>query len=353
MRNYKIKKYQKGLSLIELMIAMVLGIIVILGVSQGLTTMMLSSRAQLNNNSLQQTSDVALSYIGFKLRNALSTPCEQFGRTNRLTVGGMNNLANATTVENLIKGRGVAIQQNIVGIGGQSMSTDDIELIESKDRLFITGDTGITNPVIQASGQFNDYNQANWLNQHPLYIITDCQTIDVFQAASVGLNSGATTITASANTKFKSTYRERNSAMVAFLEASKIRIDANGNLSDTPLFATGAGGQSLVSDVETMRILFGVDAAGDDGIADRYITASELASLSTNINVVSAEIYLLVHAQNGSTAVPASYTITLPDTAKPIPANGTIPQQTFTFTDRVMRRVFSRSVSFRNKVPLL
>jgi type IV pilus assembly protein PilW len=98
--------------------------------------------------------------------------------------------------------------------------------------------------------------------------------------------------------------------------------------------------QPLVEGVESLQVLYGVDDVNIDGIADRYVTADNL-DLASLPYVVSARISLLVHGTNASgTANDVALDTDTYNLA------GTIfdPQN-----DRLKRRVFGTTIQLRNR----
>lgn len=374
MYSFKTNQSQQGMTLLEILIASALGVVIVLGVSRSMTALSQSSGVQQGQNNVQQTADLALSYLGLRLRNALSTPCNQLNALDAINVNTLRDstatpatpdpmtATDQTNINNLTVGHGVSVTQAAITLNGIAVSqangtavaavtTDNISLISAKDKLRLNGESGIPQPGTNAittltiQGLFPPANNDN----DSLYAITNCENMDVFRANRAEAGS-TTTLTTVPNTQFSINYRGTEAALVSRLSASTIGIDNNGNLFDRPMFGAVAG-NTLMDDVELMRILFGVDI-GNDGLVDQYITASQLAGLAANVRVLTAEIFLLVQTDNANAAVPASYTLTIPDTSANLPNTGAIPMHTLTITDRVMRRVFSRSVTFRNKVAL-
>ncbi|PIE44781.1 MAG: hypothetical protein CSA44_03145 [Gammaproteobacteria bacterium] len=356
MYNYNLSKRQKGLNLIELMIALVLGIIVIFGVTRSLVAISVSSRIQSRNAELQETADAALSYIAYRLHNALSSPCERYskiGGTGQLNIrpltGGFANIGDtetisatqATDIRNLINGFGINVTPTPVtrSFGGASVNvnTDDITLINIDDRLFPTTNVDFTTTVINFNGTFTNTRAGT------LYAITDCKTMDIFRA-SRAVSAGNTTLTLAAPVIQKA-YRRGDLSIVSPLDVTTISVDANRRLSDDTLFIPSGG--ALMDNIELIRVLFGVDKKGN-GIIDQYIIPSQLTGLPTGTTVLSADIYMMVRAPgNSDMAYDDNYQLKMPNTTTAI-TGGTPAMETFTITDQIPRHVFMRSVVFRN-----
>lgn len=361
MQDFSLKvASQKGVSLIEILVATALGVVVILGVSQSLSNMVISSRLQEQNNDMQQTADMTLSYIDYRLRSALATPCASlddinaagdlqvnpFGSPGSLGNDINGNAVNRNRIIALINQGGIEVTNSTVSVGGNSTRTDNLITMSAGEKRIITNaaGTGVTSPSINISYGLSYKIQGN----KKLFVISDCDHADVF-VTSADISETTTTITPLSTSEFKTNYLSTASAMVAPLEVTQLSISNNGKLNDYPIFDV-AGKQTLIDDVELLRILFGIDTT-DDGKINRYISASQLTASDT---VISAELYLLVRAPGGQINLAVrDYSVTLPNTGVNI-TNPTSPvtTETLNFNDGIMRKVFTRTVTFRNNASL-
>lgn len=374
MHNYNFTYRQQGLSLIELMVALALGIIVIFGITTSLVSISQSSRIQNRNADLQETADAALSYVAFRMRNALSTPCERYNKieSENLVVGSLSGSVSsdpsdptqnetidsdqATTISDLITGLGISVtgkdvSRNFSGTA-TNYRTDDITLLSIGDRLTPQNDITFVSTGVSFAGTFIFPRVGN----KTLYAVTDCEKMNIFRAVRT-VASGSTSLAFPANT-IESAYRVADLSIVSPLDVTTISIDDNARLSDRTLFIPSGG--SLMDNVELMRIIFGIDI-DKDGVTDRYVTSSELAQVATafsDATVLSADIYVLVSTSRADRSLSTSYSLSLPDTATPMTIDSSgavlssplkVPANTdITFTDQVQRKVFMRSVVFRN-----
>ncbi len=363
MYSYNLSKKQKGLNLIELMIALALGIIVILGVTQSLITMSTSSRLQSRHAELQENADAALSYIALKMHNALSSPCERYSRVVgggelniRPLAGSFSNGTGGTEtidstqesiITNLINGFGINVASTTVsrnfGNGAVNVNTDNITLIGAGDRLFPTNDVDFTTTVINFNRNFSQPRVGN----KTLYTITDCKTMDVFRASRTTSGSNVS-LTLNAPVIQKA-YRQGTLSVVSPLDVTTISVDANRRLSDSTIFIPSGG--SLTDNIELIRVLFGVDKTGN-GIVDQYIAPSQLSGVPAGSAVLSADVYMMVRAPSRDAAYDDNYELKMPDTTTAISGAGiagALPtMETFTIKDKIPRRVFMRSIVFRN-----
>lgn len=375
MHNYKIytafrhPAQQAGLSLIELMIAMTLGLIVILGVTQSLTTLMASSRIQLDRNDLAQNTDIATNFLGYEFRNSLSAPCDSFSRMEEIDTHAIDGKANngegtevtinttvANTISNLVKTHGITTSTRQLTIAGNQYHSDEATFIGSPKKLHISQDSGMAGDDLVINAYINP--------KETLFTITNCDELSLFRAsATYDSSSNKTTLSlfnhpTEGKTQFKRNYRELDRAMVSPLTARRIFINSDGKLFNRSLYNTSS--PPLFEGVELVRMLFSIDKQGRDGIADTYVTASQLNDLiskkqiTAKDSVLSVELFILAKTNTGTqnTGLPSTQTFTLPNTSKPIGNDGTIPTEDVTFNDRTMRQVFTRSITFRSQAAI-
>lgn len=353
MHKSNIKKSQLGLSLIELMIAAALGVVIILGVTTTFTSIFKSSRAQLSDNEMQQTADMAFSYISYHLRNTLSTPCDQYEQLskNRIKLSSLKGEdieeAMSSKIINLIKKRGIDVEQTSVTIGGKTIATDNLSIATAGQKNIITGRTNLNGPIkvkttLQSSMSISD---------NPLYAITDCSKMDIFRGVAT-VKNGETTITLDKDTKFQGNYKSDSPGLISPLEVSTFYINDKAQLFHRPMY--DLSGVNILSGIESMRILFGIDSKGRDGIIDSYITAAQLSALPGNDEVISAEVHLIVRAPSDQldTTLPKPYSISIPKTQNALPNSGVIPLETIEYSDQIIRKVFSKTITLRNKATI-
>lgn len=109
--------------------------------------------------------------------------------------------------------------------------------------------------------------------------------------------------------------------------------------------AAGAAAEELVSNVEDMDIVYGIDA-DDDGDVDGYWTAAQVAANGGWGRVVSARISLLVAGQENNVTTGAQpQTFALRDTTGDGLPDAQAPAQ----NDGRLRHVFTTTVSLRNR----
>lgn len=370
MRNFSPKlnsaKQQQGVSLIEILLALALGIVILLGATRAFKQMVSSSNIQLNNNTMQRTADMALSHLSYRLRNATAMPCasiqqlQQTGKINihDLTGGKGKKRISAThqaVITKLFQGSGITSKQKNITVNNQTLHTDNLTFLTAKERFLVNHNVTTTPKEITLSTKLMTKPTGLLLprdkTDHP-FLITNCKQADVFLAKAFYKKSKGRynfTINTTNSPQFNSTYPNNTITMVSPLNINTIDIDDQSNLSDKLIFDKSTG-NTLMNDVVLMRIIFGIDSTGNDGVADKYLTTKQLPSIGDTEIITSMNISLLVQAPRYQRHlnVPASYSVQLPDTSKAIPNSGIIPMQTITFKDRILRKVFTQTITLRN-----
>jgi len=242
-----------------------------------------------------------------------------------------------------------------------------VRLSQNKDaanfRIFDLGDPNTDG---------NNCHVASGICQDDILIATDCQKSRMFQATNVSnavpgeiliVHAGGPSIPGNAIPSWggaasdDSFETEDTYIFKAVSNAYFIAINLNGNpaLFRMPM-RPNAIALELISGVENMQILYGVDTdkiltdaivTNDrgDGIANAYVTANNVVTI--NENIVSIRISLLLRTTNEvsskSTTAPVSqnYLLAGRDTA-----DGTTIA---TVPDRRIRKVFTTTVKLRNK----
>lgn len=348
---------QRGLSLIEVMVAMVIGLILMAGVGYVYLSGKRSYNVQSAAATVQENGRFALDFMRPEIRMAGFFGC---GASSERTVNDLNVPASVPWYEN--------IQTPLVGYeGGVSTfptlspsplpNTDAITVLrgDSHDQYLVTHQ--------QTGGQASfTLNNATDLIPGQILVVTDCSDTAVFQMTGnngqsneVVHNTGNTVVPGNCS-KLMGTdgaqYADCNSTSNL---ASHI-FQGSGSLmpvkatifyvADVPnvnpkepalyeavLAPNGAGGtqvleKELVDGVENLQILYGVAPAIHEAPV-RYVTANNVANWG---DVVEVRISLLARSSGAvlPTAVSTSF-------------GGQ------TYDDKYLRRVFDASIAVRNR----
>ncbi len=362
--NFKSKKNQKGVTLIELIIASALGVIVIIGVSDGMLAMTYSGRTQLNDNSLQDKGNTAMDYVAFQMRSALASPCDRYTKV-RISKKFLkiHKISKILSIEKLMYGLGMKVETEANGaydeyekytVNGQEVVTDKLTYLESDKSVFLDSKVNFDSTGLTGVVEFPKVNP-----KHPAqpYVITNCKRMDVFIA----------TKTAGKQLTFPKSaimhpYKANTSTRIAPLFISSLYVKNQKLYRKTDPHSIPSG--PLVDGIEAMRFIFSVDTETPtrpiDDVADDVKTAEEIRtvvdnfesayvsgkSVIDNMQVVAVDIYLLVRAeQSDNASVEDSYTLQWPGRGGQL--------VNLTFTDQVPRKVLKRTVVLRNNSKML
>lgn len=318
---------QAGFSLIELMIAITLGFVVIGALGTVFLGSRQSYRVQEGMSRLQENGRYALDLMARDIRQAGFLGCARDATLANIVSPATDfntYTAGITGYESTLP-NGLTAAERIAG-------TDIIKLqFGSAASVNLTGNMGTTNANIQLSGNPNNFVAGDVL------FVTDCSNLDVFKATNVS-QGGTVTIahSSSANSSNNLSKLYGPNAEVMLLQTA-IYYVGNGVGGAPTLYrkrlvgSALTAGEELAEGVQDMQILYGEDVNGDLA-ADRYLDATAIGSNMTN--VVSVRLSLLMRSLDEIATEPVTYTF-----------NGV----TTTPADRFLRRVFSTTVTLRNR----
>lgn len=337
-----------GLSLVELMIAMTIGLATVGAVGWIYLGTSKTYRTQDALARLQEGARYAFEVISSDLRMAGAAGCGYSTGTNVIT--NFDDLWYANLFE-------------------QSLVSDDADAgagteTEFSDALRVVRADVSREYVVQAhnTGGTVTFAAAHDLTNGALMLATDCNHAAVFQVATA---SGADITYATGGSPGNATINLGTSAAYEFLPGSRLyRLNASTYYVDTnpagepALFRTRPIGASatltpeeLVEGVEDLQVTFGIDTSpaldgeidfiDPDGDGDPYLTAAQVNSSLAGTpadkwaRVVSVRISLLMRTVEDN-VLPESQTYTY---------NGA----TTTPADRRLRKVFTHVVAMRNR----
>lgn len=331
--TFKHRGNQLGLTLVELMVAMTLGLILMTAVIQIFIGSKQSYRVTDNTSRVQENGRYAVEALSSDIRMAGYLGCAK-----NATV---NNMARPTTstwtqyTQAIIGYTLPSVPGGLTSAEVLPTSTDVIQI----QRASSSGVTVRVNNSVTAQIQITG-NTAGFATDDIL-VISDCSSADVFRANSVSNSGGMVNITHSsatntenffANNKIYGSDAEvlRLTSDIYYVGSGTGACPANtlcrgsiGTAASTATYTT-LNTEPLVDNVEGLTFLYGEDTDNPvDGAANKYVASG---FVGTWANVVSVRY---------------SITIRTPD------ANLT----TSTSGDRRIRRTFSATVAVRNNIP--
>ena len=326
---------QRGISMVELMIAMLLGLILTGSVLQ----LFSSNKATFNNmeglSQIQDNARAGLERMKTRVRMAGYLGC------SNLNILDPNNITGPTGTVVLNKNVQITGTENDTNAGNLIVDgTDTVNIIAAgaADTAMSIDMTNMTSDISLIANPSNF--QAN-----ALVIVSDCENTDIFRATGVS-TSGSNFLIKHATTLGGNQVNKTNQLSKAYLVNNtrvmpmqnltfsvedSLRTDESGNVIQS-LFETPAGGTriEIMTGVDDMQITYGEDT-GNNGEANVYRDA---ATVTNWANVVSVRINLLVSTDHNIG----------PDTRPYIDLGGTLQE-----TDRRMRRAFTTTIGLRNR----
>jgi len=346
-----LRRIQKGLTLIELMIAMLLGIFLIGGVIQIFLSSKQTYRMQENLSRIQENGRFAMHFIEQDARMTGSVGCNsQTAIISTLTTPTPFLYNFSTAIEGFEATSPTVwapvINADIIGpLGG----SDVLTIRRSSDQGFtvvaqatasagLTLDDTATNANLKAAGYLNSLGANNCMT----VVVSNCATAAVFQVSAIAgtvlsHNTGGScdpkNTTADLGTTFKGGQVFPINT-ISYYVRKRDPLDPNNQPSLYRRVGANAA-EELVEGIENMQILYGVDT-NNDNTPDFYEKAD--AVLLNWPNVVSIRISLLVVSLDNNVA------------AQPLPYvyNGVtiVPAA----SDKRIRRVFTSIIALRNRL---
>jgi len=315
--NYPRRKHsQKGMTLVEIMVALTISMVLMAGVLQIFISNQMNYRVQEATSRLQENGRFAAHLITKEIRMADFWGC----------VGSAS-----TVIDHLNPPVFPATNPSTPGDGGV-IGTDD-DGLNGSDSITLQGafgsGLGVTGHNVNAAS-FSVSTVNHSLNNFDIVLASDCQKADLFEVTNsnpgtnttvVG-NTGAVASGPGNLTKPGMSYAN-GSAMIYAVR--KIIYSIKAGASGEPALFRSVNGNDveMVEGVEDMQILYGEDTDADQ-TANRYVEA-DLAGLVMD-NVVSVRLTLTLR--------------TIEDNIAGAAANG----------DRRIRRTYTTTVTIRNRV---
>lgn len=323
----------RGLSLVEMLVAMAVGLVLLGGVYQVFFSTTTTSQVQENNSRIQENGRFAIELLKKDIRMAGYMGCANINHVpvNLIAQPPPMPMFNSSTVLRGYEGGAGWANKPANFVAG----SDVIEMHSAASLgISLAGNLTSANANIQLNG-----NPAGFKKDDAIFI-GDCSSVDVFRATTVSSGGGKTTIAHGAGSN------NSNNLSKAYLADAEVMsfqsytyylgLNAEGNPSLYRMDHTGGGtADDLVDNVETMQFLYGVDADGD-GVVDDYVAANAVGDWK---NVLSVKMALLLR---GPTEV----------------SRGELNTTTYAFygttidppDDRRVRQLFTATVGIRNRI---
>lgn len=329
---------QKGLSLVELLIAITLSLLLTAGILQ----IFLSSKQTYSTQSalsrVQESGRFAMEFLANDIRNAgFKGECLS-PINNLLNESGTGYSDDLFDLNQAVRG-----EENKAPVWMEANKRTAGDVIHIKHAAKVSGATASGNTPATANAI--TLTAASGIAQGTIVIVSDYKGCDIFQnrnnASASSLSRGsAGGKPGNKNPGSNSFSHAYDSSMEIFTLQSATYYIGNGagNLPSLRRisFATGAADdaedEELIEGVQDMQILYGI---GDkDSQVGSYVSAEKVTDWNS---VASVRIYLLVVGAD-TNVVPENQTIDFNGTSVSIP-------------DRRLAQIFSATIGIRNRLP--
>jgi type IV pilus assembly protein PilW len=406
MKNVRANSSQRGFTLIELMIALLIGVFLMAGVIQIFLSAKQAYRLQENLSRLQENGRFAMDILTKDIRMAGYAGC--LSNISPVSIIDPKNPNPNPAVIPAIStgvagGDNVTNNWNSIACGtspaNQCVANTDVISFQSATSCGgqLTGNLVPDNANLQINPPCTATLTTNCntcaIQQYDILLVANCAHAEVFVTNNISNGSKQTlAITNAQNiqTKLTNAYGNDAELFAAKFASYYIRTGAGGvpslyRIDNTKAASGSTNPVELVEGIENMQILYGVDTdANPDYVANYYVTAPNIpTTIATNnktgtpINpapsgwtrVVSVRINLLAvtvdnnltdepqpYTYNGTTVTKANLSATgtkaisvvTTDTSQLCPPAGTNCQLV---DDRRIHRVFSSTIAVRNRLP--
>lgn len=337
-------KWSKGLSLVELMVALALSLVIGAAVMQMFLASKTTFRVQDAMSRLQENGRFAVGLLAAESRMAGYMGCGNIEEININIIADPNPLLGAANPLEAILGG----ENNVTSVNDWDASAGtDVLIIRKASNLGLqlTGNMAVDNANIQV------VDNRLGLRAEDTLFIADCMSADIFRATSVSASGGKTTVAHANNLNTSNRLSKAygtDAEVMAFEEITFfVRDTARLSNDGTPIRAlwmqrrfanradTSANPAELVDGVEDFQVEYGVKT-GSNPIANEYRTANNVTDWS---RVVSIRFRLLLSSTDDNVVAKAG------EAVQSINFNGAAVA-----ADGRLRQTFGSVVAIRNRV---
>lgn len=342
----------KGLSLIELMVAMVIGLLLLTGTASMFISNKRIYREQNEMGRVQENARFAMQMLIEDIRMAGYAGCSDDIDEIDNHVIGMTDDDELLSFANAVEG--IESNDGLVATATPwlpSASTDNVgDMVAGTDAISIRylDPTGIkiSSPMPNVSAELKVTTVGDLL-LGDIIALTDCDSADVFQLTNVQTASNHLQhiknggVPGNAEKELGKKYDANAEVMRFVARRYFIGTGADGGPSLFRMENLNAVPVELIEGVENMQILYGEDTIGNDTIAETYVDAATVTNWE---NVVSVRVSLLFRTmdENFSNALNTSTYNLLGDST-------TTADDFDPADDRRRRRVVTNTIQIRNR----
>lgn len=331
---------QHGLTLIELMVAMTIGLMLLAGTVSIFISNKRIFREQEELSRLQENARFAMEILIRDLRMAGYAGCSDTADTLENNVTNGDNDDVLYSFVNGVEGSeaGAAWEPSDGAIGVVTVAGTDaitVRFLEPTG-LNLSGGMATTDAALTVTG-------ATGFAAGDLVALSDCDSSDVMEVTAVASNAGVETLSHATGVSTAGSPGNADADLAKLYPAASelMRFVARryyvGNGANGPALMVVDGydaAQELIEGVESMQILYGQDTTADQ-IVDSYVAASAVADWSNVLAIRIALLMRTVEEGQHNELDTNSYSLL-----------GTVVNPT---DDRRRRKVFSATIQIRNR----
>lgn len=321
------KKIQLGFTLVELMVAITIGMIVLASIMQLVINAQTTYRVQSGFSKIQENGRFAMFFLESSARSADYSGCSKAGvssLSNRLDPTG-------TGYTTATYGYTSGVSGTDGGVNATSRALDPPDTLILKGAFDNIG-IEVTTPYMNTKSAAVHIATTNTLAKGDIILISDCQSGDIFQVSNSNPQSGAldhntgAAISPGNISNLSKTYGA--DASVYKISTVTYSIGNDPVTGDSALLKNGA---AMIPGVQNMQVLYGEDTDADK-VANYYVSSGSVVSMD---NVVSLKVSLLVASDAN-----------LAKSSPLITYNG----GTTTVANNRLSRVFTSTIAIRNRL---
>lgn len=334
----------RGFGLIELMIAITLGLILSTAIIQVFLASRTTYQVQESLSMIQENARFGMHFMGKEIRMSGYMGCNSLGNVN---VNVIAKPASAVAFVPLLGENNVGNSNDFNALPG----SDTLEIKRGSDEMItLTGNLALGNDQLRIEDNTHNFVKGDYL------LASDCSSADIFRITNAPKKAGEGTTTlihdTSANSSSNLSKVYGADTDIYGFETTRFFVRDTGrtNASGQAIYslfsqqrAIGSGGTmgaavELIEGVENLQLEYGIDANEDRAI-DRYVDASLVSDWNTVVSV-KVELTLVgndpgVVGQTGQTDAQSVY-----DSAGQLLKNA----------DGRMRQVVSSVFAVRNRL---
>lgn len=337
---------QRGFSLVEIMVALLIGLFLMGGIIQILLGTKQTYRFHEALSRIQENGRFAMEFFSHDIRMAGFTGCP---RTNPIA----NVLNNPTDWWKDFSAGAVMGYDGNQDFPGRAFGTSPGNRIAGTDAVTFLRGGGNDYSIVSHNPTAAEFklNQLHTLQDGSIVMVCDTQQTSILQLTNVNSSGlGSPVVCTATGTGYR---YGPESTMVDFIPtAFYIGVSASGNSRSLyrfrPQVNTGTVAtvvaEELVEGVENMQVFYGVDVNGDNLVDPAYVDANSVVNwnrvLSVRVNLLLASPENNLNTANQWVMFPSSDT-----------GNANTVGNGFAASDRRLYQVFSSTVALRNRLP--